>query len=101
MSTLLFDENVVPIARHLAETKYSFNERELSSYIAGFVEGWSSKSSHSDERAQALREKADYWREVSESLWRGTIEALLILEPTHPAKHALHKALASSQLRRS
>ena len=101
MSTLIFDENVVPIARHLAETKYGFNERELSSYIAGFVEGWSARAGNADARAQELRERAEHWRDVSETLWRGAIEALLVLEPTHPAKLALHNALASSQLRRS
>jgi len=55
MSTLVFDEHVVPIAKHLAQTKYKMGEQELSAYVAGFVEGWSSRATQSDEKARALR----------------------------------------------
>ena len=99
MSTLIFEDNVVPIAKHMAQTRYSFNERELSSYVAGFVEGWSSRAAQSDERARELRNKVEYWRDTSETLWRGAIEALLLMDPKDEATQVLHRALATSKAR--
>ncbi len=97
MTTLMFDENVVPIAKHLASAKYNLNEKELSAYIAGFVEGWSSRQVDSAERLDALKHRLEISRERSEYLWCGLIESLLHLEESDPATRIIYRALALAQ----
>jgi hypothetical protein len=99
VSTLMFDENVVPIAKIIGESKYRMNSKELSGYVAGFVEGWGHRAAQSDERARELRNKVEYWRDTSETLWRGAIEALLLMDPKEEATQVLHRALAASKAR--
>lgn len=93
MSTLMFDENVVPIAKHLASAKYNLNEKEMSAYIAGFVEGWSSRKIDTEERVEHLRESLEISREIAEQLWKLT----LYLDDNHPAMRVIYRALSLAQ----
>jgi hypothetical protein len=97
MSTLMFDENVVPIAKHLASAKYNLNEKELSAYIAGFVEGWSSRKIDTEDRLELMREKLEVSRERAEHLWCGLVEALLHVEDNDQALSAIYRALSYAQ----
>jgi hypothetical protein len=97
MSTLMFDENVVPIAKHLASAKYNLNEKELSAYIAGFVEGWSSRKIETEDRLELIREKLELSRERAEHLWRGLVELTLYLDESDPAMRVIYKAISLAQ----
>ena len=97
MSTLMFDENVVPIAKHLASAKYNLNEKELSAYIAGFVEGWSSRKIDTEDQLERLRERLETSREKAEHLWRGLVELTLYLDDSDPAMRVIYRALSLAQ----
>lgn len=99
MSTLLFEDVVVPAAKHLAET-YRYNHAEQSVFVAGFLEGWASAKTERTNTLLSLREDLETKREQAGLLWSGIVEAMLLLDEQHPASQTLQRALSLAELRR-
>jgi hypothetical protein len=55
-------------------------------YLSGYVDG-----------QRAASNSAEHWHRVAEALWWGALEAMLLIEPTHPARRALSTTLERLQ----
>lgn len=98
MTTLLFEDVVVPAAKHLAET-YRYTHHEQSIFVAGFIEGWASAKTERTNTLLSLREDLETKREQAGLLWSGIIEAMLLLGDDHPASQTLQRALSLAELK--
>ena len=92
MTTLLFEDNLIPVAKHMAD-KHSLTEAEASSFIAGFVEGWRTRGAERDYSISDMRERFERTREQAEIMWTGLIECLLLVEKNHPVSQRVESAL--------
>lgn len=99
MSTLLFEDVVVPAAKHLAE-RYRYTHDEQSAFVAGFLEGWSSAKTERTDTILRLREQLETRREQAGLLWSGIVEAMLMLDEQHPANIPLQRALSLAELKK-
>ena len=94
MTTLLFDDNLIPVAKHMAD-KHRLSEGEASAFVAGFVEGWRTRGSERDHTIADMRARFELQRERAEIMWVGLIESLLLVEKNHPVSHRIEAALWS------
>lgn len=83
MTTLTFEDGD-PIV--LANIFAAERQKTSSEYTVGFVEGYRAASA-------ARSEVAVHWHRVAEDLWWGSLQALLLLDPGHPARRTLETTL--------
>lgn len=83
MTTLTFEDGD-PIV--LANIFSAERQKSSSEYTVGFVEGYRA--------ASAVRaDETVHWHRVAEELWWAALQALLLLEPGHPARRTLETTL--------
>lgn len=83
MTTLTFEDGD-PIV--LANIFSAERQKASSEYTVGFVEGYRAASAVRDDYAS-------HWHRAAEDLWWGALQALLLLEPGHPARRTLETTL--------
>jgi len=99
MTTLLFEDLVVPAAKHLAE-KYRYPHDEQSAFVAGFLEGWRAAKTERTNTVLSLREDLETKCEQAGILWSGIVEAMLLVDDQHPANLPLQRALSLAELKK-
>lgn len=85
------EPEVLVLAKQTAANRYAMSDHESGEYVVGFLDGWAGSVRHlSLERMHAER-----WRDLSERAWWTMLEAMLLLEPTHPARQKLEDGMKS------